>query len=206
MTYSPSQPPNPLVGVLALQGSFPLHARCLRRLGAEVRFVRKREHLDGLAALVLPGGESTVMSNLATAYGLFDDLRDAALQGLPMMGTCAGAIFLGLGDNPPRLGVVPVHLQRNAYGRQVDSFTHEVDSQLFDAPFHGVFIRAPRIDLPANTATTGIEILGTVRGEPVLIQCGSLLLATFHPELTDDLRIHRYFLELCSATGSSSQP
>ena len=202
MSTPASHPTSSPIGVLALQGSFPLHTRALNRLGATTRLVRKVEHLNGLAALVLPGGESTVMSNLASAYGLFDALRAAAERGLPMMGTCAGAIFLGLGDDPPRLGVAPLNFERNAYGRQVDSFTRDVESQLFEPPFHGIFVRAPRITLADDGVPTGVEVVGTAGDDPVLVQCGSLLLATFHPELTDDLRVHAYFLSLCSSDST----
>ncbi len=179
------------IGVLAIQGSFPLHLRALERLGVESREVRKPADLDGIAGLILPGGESTVMSLLAREYGLFEPLQALARGGLPCFGTCAGAILLGRGEGqPPRLEAAPVELLRNAYGSQVDSFTAELTLEPFDRPFHGVFIRAPRIsrvDPPAR-------VLGSHGASPVLVQCGHLLLATFHPELTEDLRVHRHFV------------
>ena len=190
------------VGVLALQGSFPLHMRALRRLGVESRAVTRPEHLDGLGALILPGGESTVQSLLARDYGLFEPLRQLARGGLPCFGTCAGAILLGTGaGEPPRLEAAPVELSRNAYGRQIDSFTAPLALAPFESPFHGVFIRSPRIvGIVSGTPTaSAVEVLGTHGGDPVLVRAGHIILATFHPELTDDLRLHRYFLEACAA-------
>ncbi len=194
------------VGILALQGSFGLHQKALRRLGVATRLVRVPEHLDDLSGLVIPGGESTVMSLLAREYGLFEPLRCAAREGLAIMGTCAGAILLGQGDgDPPRLGVVPLRLRRNAYGSQSDSFTAELRIDIFDETFHGVFIRAPVI-LPAPPAAAfedaPVRVLGRHEGQVVLAQSGDVLLTTFHPELTDDLRLHRYFLTLCRRSSS----
>jgi 5'-phosphate synthase pdxT subunit len=192
----------PVVGVLAIQGSFTLHARCFRALGTATRLVRKREDLAGLAALVMPGGESTVMALLMRKYGLFDEVRELGLGGLPLFGTCAGAILLGTGEGiPERLGLAPVELLRNAYGTQVDSFTTPLDLAPFHDPFHGVFIRAPRI-IPSES----VEVLGEHGGSPVLVAAGSILLATFHPELTDDLRLHRYFLDRFLPEGSAPAP
>ena len=180
--------------MLALQGSFPLHARALERCGATTREVRRPADLDGLEGLVLPGGESTTLSLLAREYDLFEPLREAASE-LPMFGTCAGAVFLGTGSGqPPRLGVVPVESLRNAYGRQVDSFTAELELRPFAGVFHGIFIRAPRLRVsPRN----GVDVLGSHHGDPVLVRSGRHLVSTFHPELTDDLRIHRLFLDGC---------
>ena len=186
-----------IVGILALQGSFHLHRKALERLGAPTRLVRRPEHLDGLSGLVIPGGESTVMSLLARKYELFDGLRDAVRSGLPALGTCAGAILLGQGDGePPCLGVAPIRLERNAYGSQIESFAADLQLGLFpdEEPFHGVFIRAPMI---VESGDPGVQILGRYEGKAVLAQAGAIVLATFHPELTDDLRLHRYFLTLC---------
>lgn len=183
------------VGLLALQGSFDLHAKALSCLGVPSREVRKTSDLEGLAAIILPGGESTVMSLLARKSGLFDALQSLGREGLPMFGTCAGAILLGRGkEPPPRLGVADVELLRNAYGRQVDSFSAPLELRSFPEPFHGIFIRAPKM-MPAD----GVEVLGEHDGDPVLVRSGRTLLATFHPELTNDLRIHRYFLEQVAA-------
>jgi 5'-phosphate synthase pdxT subunit len=190
------------VGVLAIQGSFDLHLRALGRLGVTGRRVRKPRDLAGLKALILPGGESTVMSLLARRSGLFEPLRELAAGGMPMLGTCAGAILLGRGEGPPpRLEAAPVRLLRNAYGSQVDSFTAELDLEPLSGPFHGVFIRAPiiaEVDDPGGAAGERPEVLGAHGGHPVLVRAGRLLLATFHPELTDDLRLHQYFLAMSS--------
>ncbi len=185
-----------VVGILALQGSFHLHRKALERLGAPTRLVRRPEHLDGLSGLVIPGGESTVMSLLARKYDLFEALRDAVGSGLPALGTCAGAILLGQGDEPPCLGVAPIRLERNAYGSQIESFAAELRLELFpdEEPFHGVFIRAPII---VDSGDPEVQILGRHDGQAVLARAGAIVLATFHPELTDDLRLHRYFLTLC---------
>ena len=186
-----------VVGILALQGSFHLHRKALERLGAPTRLVRRPEHLDGLSGLVIPGGESTVMSLLARKYDLFEALRDAVRSGLPALGTCAGAILLGQGDGePPCLEVAPIRLERNAYGSQIESFAAELRLELFpgEEPFHGIFIRAPVI---IESDDPGVQILGRHDGRAVLARAGAIVLATFHPELTDDLRLHRYFLTLC---------
>ena len=172
------------IGVLALQGAFRDHARVLRRLGVDVVEVRLPEHLDGLDGLVLPGGESTTMMRLARTYGLDDAIRqfDRAV-----LGTCAGMI---LADRS-HLGLADLEVERNAYGRQVASF--EADLDLGDGvPLRGVFIRAPRL----RDVGGGVEVLATLDGEPVLLRDGRVLLAAFHPELTDDARVHRMFIEL----------
>jgi len=185
-----------VIGVLALQGSFPLHVASLGRCGVATRRVRKPEDLHGLSGLIIPGGESTTMENLASRCGLFEALREAGHEGLPMFGTCAGAILLGKGsERPERLRVVDIEVRRNAYGRQVDSFDAELILSPFETPFHGVFIRAPIIEEAAEN--DDCEILGRHDGNPVLIRSGKILLATFHPELTEDLRVHQIFLRLC---------
>jgi len=222
--HGPESPREGPIGVLAIQGSFPLHLEALRKLGVEGRPVRKPEDLDGLRGIILPGGESTVMALLMEKYGLFEPLREMGRRGLPIFGTCAGAILLGRGDHPPpRLELAPVWTLRNAYGTQVDSFTATLRLRPFDEPFHGIFIRAPKLRCmgsldgwvrdasardaspaaagistaadPAGNSPPAARILGWHEEDPVLIEAGNLLLATFHPELTDDLRVHRYFLE-----------
>ena len=182
-----------VVGILALQGSFPLHQAALGRLDVETRLVTRPAHLEGLSGLILPGGESTVMSLLARRYDLFEPLQAFAREGKPVFGTCAGAILLGQGTgSPARLEAVPVQLERNAYGSQIDSFAAEVELRPFDAPFHAVFIRAPRItEVPTGPE---VEILGEHDGDPIWLRVGNVLLSTFHPELTEDLRMHRYFV------------
>jgi pyridoxal 5'-phosphate synthase pdxT subunit len=173
------------VGVLALQGAFREHAAALRKLGAEVVEVRMPEELDGLDGLVIPGGESTTIMRLAELYGL-----DAAIRSYrgAVFGTCAGMIVL----DRDHLDLADLVVDRNAFGRQVKSF--EADVQLVDdeVPLHGVFIRAPRI----RDAGPEVEVVGELDGEPVLVRDGRLLLATFHPELTDDLRVHELFLQM----------
>ncbi|MEM7235121.1 MAG: pyridoxal 5'-phosphate synthase glutaminase subunit PdxT [Planctomycetota bacterium] len=199
---------NLTIGVLALQGSFDLHVRSLERSGASTRLVRRPEDLNGLHGLVIPGGESTTMSLLAERYGLFGELRRRGREGLAMFGTCAGAILLGrdVGD-PPRLGLVDIDVDRNAYGRQVDSFTASVAISVAtdDAtPFSATFIRAPKISREAVDHPS-TELLAAHEGNPVLIRWENYLLGTFHPELTDDLRVHRYFLEMCRSTVTNAQ-
>jgi pyridoxal 5'-phosphate synthase pdxT subunit len=173
------------IGVLALQGAFREHAQVLRRLGAEVVEVRLPEELEGLDGLVIPGGESTTIASLAEEYGLDDAIRAFAE---PILGTCAGMIVL----DREHLGVADLEVERNAYGRQVRSFEADVALDGDERPLRGVFIRAPRI----REAGAGVEVLGTLDGEPVLVRDGRLLLASFHPELTDDTRVHQRFLQL----------
>ena len=173
------------IGVLALQGNFREHAAALERLGADVVEVRLPQELEGLDGLVLPGGESTAMARLMRLYGLGEAIR--RFRG-PVLGTCAGMILL----DRAHLGLVDVEVARNAYGRQVASF--EADLQLEDdeEPLRGVIIRAPRVaDVGPN-----VEVLAEHEGEPVLLRDGRFLVAAFHPELTDDPRVHERFLEL----------
>ena len=172
------------IGVLALQGNFREHAAMLRRLGAEAVEVRKPEQLEGLDGLVVPGGESTTFVRLMRLYGLEDAIR--AFQ-QPVLGTCAGLIVL----DRDHLGLVDVEIARNAYGRQVSSFEADLDLAGEDEPLRGVFIRAPRV----TAAGDGVEVLAKLEGEPVLLRQGRFLVATFHPELTDDTRVHELFLE-----------
>jgi 5'-phosphate synthase pdxT subunit len=171
------------IGVLALQGNFREHAAMLRRLGADVVEVRKPEELDGLDGLVIPGGESTAIMRLIRLYGLEEAIRRFAR---PVFGTCAGLILL----DRDHLDLIDVAVLRNAYGRQVASF--ETDLDLAGERLRGVFIRAPRI----SATGADVEVLAELDGEPVLVQQGRFLAATFHPELTDDSRIHERFLEL----------
>ena len=176
-----------VVGVLALQGGFAAHAKALRELGAEVREVRTPDDLEGLDGLVLPGGESTTMSLGIEREGLADPLRDLVERGTPVLGTCAGLIML----DRDHLGLMDTVAQRNAFGRQLHSFEADVDLPEIGT-FHAVFIRAPWI------AEYGpdVEILAEVDGHPVLARDGRILVAAFHPELTDDTRIHELFLNL----------
>jgi 5'-phosphate synthase pdxT subunit len=172
------------IGVLAVQGNFREHAAMLRRLGAEVLEVRKPEELDGLDGLVIPGGESTTFGRLMRLYGLDEAVR--RFEG-PVFGTCAGMIVLGR----DHLGLVDVKVRRNAFGRQLASFETDLDLPGEDASLRAVFIRAPWIE----DVGPGVEVLAEVNGHPVLARHGRYLVAAFHPELTDDTRLHELFLE-----------
>lgn len=181
------------IGVLALQGDFALHVRALGRAGASAREVRAVADLGGLDAIVLPGGESTAMLKLMEGTGLEDGIRELHRRGGHLFGTCAGLILLARSVTGPAqrsLGLLDVAVKRNAWGRQVDSF--EADLALSDAPgeVRGVFIRAPRI----TDTGPGVEVLARIDGEAALVREGRVLASTFHPEMTDDLRLHRYFL------------
>jgi 5'-phosphate synthase pdxT subunit len=173
------------IGVLALQGNFREHAAMLRRLGAEVVEVRLPEELEGLDGLVVPGGESTAIMRLMRLYGLDEALRRFAG---PILGTCAGMILV----DRAHLGLADLEVDRNAYGRQVSSFEADLALKGDERPLRGVFIRAPRV------ADWGdeVDVLASHDGEPVLVRDGRILLASFHPELTDDTRVHERFLEL----------
>ncbi len=173
------------IGVLAVQGNFREHAAMLRGLGAEVVEVRKPEQLDGLDGLVIPGGESTTFMRLMRLYGLDEAVR--RFSGA-ILGTCAGMIVL----DRNHLGLVDLEVARNAWGRQVHSFEADLDVEGDPAPLRGVFIRAPRID----DAGPEVEILAEHDGRPVLARDGRVLVAAFHPELTDDTRVHARFLDL----------
>jgi pyridoxal 5'-phosphate synthase pdxT subunit len=173
------------IGVLAVQGNFREHAAMLRRLGSDPVEVRKPEQLHGLDGLVIPGGESTAIMRLVRLYGLEEAIRSF---GRPMLGTCAGMILL----DRRHLGVLDLEVERNAYGRQLASFEADLSLEGDDRPLRGVFIRAPRV------AEVGpeVEVLAELDGEPVLLRDGHVIVASFHPELTDDTRVHERFLDL----------
>jgi 5'-phosphate synthase pdxT subunit len=172
------------IGVLALQGNFREHAAMLRRLRADPVEIRKPEQLAGLDGLVVPGGESTTFVRLMRLYGLEDAIRNFQQ---PIFGTCAGLIVL----DRDHLGLVDVTVERNAYGRQVKSFEADLELRGEDAPLRGVFIRAPKVERVGDE----VETLAELDGEPVLLRQGRFLVATFHPELTDDTRVHELFLD-----------
>jgi 5'-phosphate synthase pdxT subunit len=186
------------VGILALQGAFARHADAIERLGAAAREVRVPEQLDDVDALILPGGESTTMSKLLESQGLFDPIAARIDNGMPVLGTCAGMILLARevidGRNDQRsFGAIDLGVRRNAYGRQVDSFETDLEVAGFDdGPFHAVFIRAPGVERVGPS----VEVLARVDDAPVLCASGSVMVAAFHPELTDDLRLHERFLSL----------
>jgi 5'-phosphate synthase pdxT subunit len=171
------------IGVLAVQGNFREHAQVLRRLGAEPVEVRLPEQLEGLDGLIVPGGESTAITRLMRLYGLDEALRSFAA---PIFGTCAGMIVL----DREHLGLADFTTERNAFGRQVKSFEADLDLGHGEEPIRGVFIRAPWIE----DAGPEVEVLAEVDGHPVLARDGRILVAAFHPELTDDTRIHELFL------------
>jgi pyridoxal 5'-phosphate synthase pdxT subunit len=173
------------IGVLAVQGNFREHVAVLRRLGVDVVEVRRPEQLEGLDGLVVPGGESTAIRRLMHVGGL-----EGPVAGFPgaLLGTCAGMILF----DRSHLGLIDLEVDRNAYGRQVASFEADVELEWDDEPLRGVFIRAPRV----SDAGPGVEVLGRLDGQPVLVREGRVLAASFHPELTGDTRVHERFLEL----------
>jgi 5'-phosphate synthase pdxT subunit len=175
----------PTIGVLAVQGNFREHLSMLRGLGVHAVDVRKPEQLEGLDGLVIPGGESTTFMRLMRLYGL-----DEAVRGFagPVLGTCAGMIVLDLNH----LGAVDLEVDRNAYGRQVASFEADLTLAGDSKPLRGVFIRAPRV----REAGPEVEVLAELDGEPVLLRQGRFIVASFHPELTQDTRVHERFLDL----------
>jgi pyridoxal 5'-phosphate synthase pdxT subunit len=173
------------IGVLAVQGNFREHAAMLRRLGADPVEIRKPEQLQGLDGLVIPGGESTTFMRLMRLYGLDEAVREFAG---PLLGTCAGMIVL----DRRHLGAVDIEVDRNAYGRQVASFEADLTLSGEAEPLRGVFIRAPRV----REVGPEVEVLAELDGEPVLLREGRVIVASFHPELTDDTRVHARFLDL----------
>ncbi|HEV2759236.1 MAG TPA: pyridoxal 5'-phosphate synthase glutaminase subunit PdxT [Acidimicrobiales bacterium] len=185
------------MGVLALQGAWQRHAEALTALGAHAVPVRTPQDLGGIEGLILPGGESTTMSKLLEISGLFEPVAERLADGIPAFGTCAGMILLAgeiLDGRPDQrsFGVLDVAVRRNAFGRQVDSFEADVAVDgLGGGGFPAVFIRAPVIDRVGD----GVEVLASVGGHPVLCRQGPVLAAAFHPELSDDLRLHQLFLE-----------
>ena len=181
-------------GVLALQGAYGPHVEAIRTLGLEAREVRAPQHLVGLTHLVLPGGESTTMHHLLELFDLLRPITAHHRAGqLALLGTCAGTILLskGCGGHPPTLGLLDVEVERNAYGRQVDSFTRPITIEPPGAELRGVFIRAPRF----TRIGAGVRVLARAGGDPVLVQSRGILAATFHPELSGDPLLHRHFLE-----------
>jgi 5'-phosphate synthase pdxT subunit len=179
------------IGVLAVQGNFREHAAMLRRLGADVVEVRKPEELDDLDGLVVPGGESTTFMRLMRLYGLDEAIREFER---PILGTCAGMIVL----DRDHLGLVDLSVERNAYGRQVASFEADLRLAGDEAPLRGVFIRAPRV----RSAGDDLEVLAERDGEPVLLHDGRILVSSFHPELTEDTRVHELFMNAVEEAAS----
>ena len=186
------------IGVLALQGDFQEHAAVLERLGIDAVEVRLPEHLEGLDGIILPGGESTTIGKLAQVYGLLEALRERA-DSLPMWGTCGGLVFMAreVGHEQPLLGIMDIVVERNAFGRQVDSFEEDLEiAGLEGGSFHGIFIRAPEV----RSVGPNVKVLCRLGdGRIVAAQQGRLLVTSFHPELTRDDRLHRYFLSLATS-------
>lgn len=187
------------LGVLALQGDFREHRISLEKLGADVSEVRLPEHLDGLSGLIIPGGESTAIGKLMVAYGLLDAIRDFG-QTKAIWGTCAGAILLSkeVGSNQPLLELMDITIQRNAFGRQIDSFEVDLPVPFLNPSkpdYHLTFIRGPIITEVYGGAQ---PLLSLPDGRIIAAQQDRLLATSFHPELTDDLRFHRYFMEMAS--------
>jgi len=182
------------IGVLALQGAYDAHVKTLTVLGATPRLVRVPQELEGLDGLIMPGGESTTMLKFLDRNGFFDILA-AFVKRTPTFGTCAGAILLATGVEAPAqrsLAALDITVERNAYGRQIDSTILTADTELPGGPLEMVFIRAPRIRLTGP----GVETLATRDGYPTLVRAGHLMAATFHPELSHDTRVHQLFLDL----------
>lgn len=183
------------VGILALQGDVREHAAVLARLDVEPVEVRTPDQLQAVDGLIIPGGESTTIGKLAARFGLSEPLRRRIEAGMPTYGTCAGMIFLAAGvtqGSQPQLGVLDAVVERNAFGRQNESFEADLEVAGWERPFHAVFIRAPWV----AKVGSGVEVLAEVEGHPVMVRQGNILASSFHPELTDDDRVHRLFLDL----------
>jgi 5'-phosphate synthase pdxT subunit len=193
----------PRIGVLAYQGDVREHLAALAAVGADPVEVRTLADLDAVAGLVVPGGESTVIGKLAARYGLLEPLRERVAAGLPVLGTCAGMIFLAREvEGPPQdlLGALDVRVRRNAFGRQVASFEARVEVKGIDGdPVSGAFIRAPWV----ADAGPEVEVLAEVDGKVVAVRQGNLLATAFHPELTGEVRLHRWLVDLVAERGAS---
>ena len=187
------------VGVLALQGAFKLHVQALERLGVEALEVRSLENFEASEALIIPGGESTTMSFLLESSGIFEALHERSINGMPILGTCAGMILLsskitdGRNDQKP-LKLIDIEVRRNGYGRQIDSFESDLMVEGFENFFKGVFIRAPLVE----SVGENVDVLAELNERPIMCRQESTIVTSFHPELADDDRIHAEFLEMVS--------
>lgn len=189
------------IGVLALQGDFLEHKKMLNSLGVEAVEIRLPQQLNDIDGLIIPGGESTTIGKLAVTYGLIEPLREFG-KAKPVWGTCAGLIFLAkdIGKDQPILGLMDITVNRNAFGRQVDSFETDLDVKGLNGagPLHAVFIRAPLVTAVDETA--GVEVLAQLADDKIVaVRQDHLLGTAFHPELTDDLRLHQYFVDMIRA-------
>lgn len=184
------------IGILALQGDFREHFWAIQNTGNEAIEVKKTAQMEGLDGLIIPGGESTTIGRLMEEYGFFEAIRQHVEQGLGIYGTCAGLILLAkeiVGSSQPRLGLMDMVVQRNAYGRQRESFETDLEIPVLgEEPFRAVFIRAPYIE----AVGPGVQVLATYDNKIVFARQGKFLASAFHPEETDDLRVHRYFLKM----------
>lgn len=184
------------VGVLAMQGAFREHIKSLNALGVEGVEIRYKDQLKEISGLIIPGGESTTISKLMIEYELFEPVSRLGREGMPIFGTCAGMVMLAkdiVNSQQPRLGLMDIKVKRNAFGRQVDSFEARLDIPAIGAdPFNAVFIRAPYLE----GVGPGVEVLASFGDKAVMARQNNLLVAAFHPELTDDIRIHKYFLSM----------
>jgi pyridoxal 5'-phosphate synthase pdxT subunit len=190
-----SAAPKIRIGIVAIQGDYEAHAKSLKRLGEHATFVRTPQDLEGLKGVILPGGESTTHLKVMKEEGLFDALKEFAAEGGALFGTCAGAIMLAREVHGPKqdsLGLLDISVLRNGYGRQIASDVHSGRTKLGDAPIEMVFIRAPIIE----SIGKDVEVLGEYEGHPVFVKQGKIIASTFHPELTDDSSIHKYFVDL----------
>lgn len=185
-----------IVGVLALQGAFAEHIDIFSKLGVKALPVRLPADLNGVDSLIIPGGESTTISKLLTDYCLREPLLELIRHGMPILGICAGMILLAktvVESDVNSLGVLDIKVKRNAFGRQVDSFELDLSIPILGAkPFHGVFIRAPKI----QTTFNNVEVLCQLDDMPVIVRQENIIAAAFHPELTEDLRFHEYFIDI----------
>ena len=186
------------IGILSLQGDYQKHAQMLDSLHVETRYVRERADLEQVDALVIPGGDSTTIGTLMNAYKLLEPIRERIFAGMPVFGTCAGLILLAPQTSEKhqhRLGVLDITVERNAYGRQVDSFEVDIPVPVVgEVPVRGVFIRAPIV----TGTNDGVQVLAKFENSPVLLQKDNILAASFHPELTEDPRVHSYILQIVS--------
>lgn len=193
------------IGVLALQGDFQKHIDILSRLGVAAEPIRTSEEVQGLDGLIIPGGESTTVGKLMERFGVDEAIRSMVAKGMALYGTCTGLILMASDiedSQQQRLGLLDMTVRRNAFGRQVDSFETDLNvPQLGETPLRAVFIRAPFITEVRN----GVKTLAAIDGRPVFVQKGRLLASAFHPELTEDTRVHQHFLKLAAEGDPSSE-
>ncbi|WP_106769508.1 pyridoxal 5'-phosphate synthase glutaminase subunit PdxT [Paenibacillus faecalis] len=190
------------IGVLALQGAVAEHIRSLTKAGAEGVPIKRVEQLETIDGLIIPGGESTTIGKLMRKYGFIDAIRQFSANGKPLFGTCAGLIVLAKeidGDEEPHLGVMDIKVTRNAFGRQRESFETDLTVEGIEEPIRAVFIRAPLI----TDVGEGVDVLSTYNDEIVTARQGSLLVASYHPELTDDYRLHQFFVDMVKETDTA---